>query len=120
MKPPTSPSKGKSVGNFLSMGLELLKGKLSICLGWSNEYETVCGTKEVAAIEEKHGNEIEFCSLFSSKVTRSMGSMERQHSLAVSSSLDCLQSAVCRVPLIEGAMVSPLANQKKLLRLFMI
>ncbi|KAG5618674.1 hypothetical protein H5410_018498 [Solanum commersonii] len=24
-KPPTSPSKGKSVGNFLSMGLELLK-----------------------------------------------------------------------------------------------
>lgn len=27
MKPPTSPSKGKKVGNFLSMGLELLKGK---------------------------------------------------------------------------------------------
>lgn len=27
IKPPTSPSKGKNVGNFLSMGLELLKGK---------------------------------------------------------------------------------------------
>ncbi|KAG5607479.1 hypothetical protein H5410_028971 [Solanum commersonii] len=120
MKPPTSPSKGKSVGNFLSMGLELLKGKkcysgaaspltpdimesvhhlrilhnkllqwryintradsvhhnsvdkLSICLGLSNENETICGTKEVVATEEKHGNEIEFCSLFSNKVTRSM------------------------------------------------
>ncbi|XP_075083471.1 QWRF motif-containing protein 3-like [Nicotiana tabacum] len=27
MKPPTSPSRGKKVGNFLSMGLELFKGK---------------------------------------------------------------------------------------------
>lgn len=27
MKPPTSPSRGKKVWNFLSMGLELFKGK---------------------------------------------------------------------------------------------
>lgn len=54
------------------------------------------------------------------KLLEAWGSMEKQHSSAVSSSLDCLQSAVCRVPLIEGATVSPLANQKKSLRLFMI
>ncbi|KAH0702636.1 hypothetical protein KY285_016914 [Solanum tuberosum] len=40
------------------------------------------------------------------KLLEAWGSMEKQHSSAVSSSLDCLQSAVCRVPLIEGATLS--------------
>lgn len=54
------------------------------------------------------------------KLLEAWGSIERQHSSAVSVSLDCLQSAVCRVPLIEGATVSPMANQKKSLRVFKI
>lgn len=39
------------------------------------------------------------------KLLEAWDSMERQHSSSVSKSIDGLQSAVCRVPLIEGATV---------------
>ncbi|KAL5864976.1 hypothetical protein ACOSQ3_002490 [Xanthoceras sorbifolium] len=42
------------------------------------------------------------------KLLESWGEMERQHSSAISMTKDCLHSAVCRVPLIEGGKV----NQK--------
>ena len=47
------------------------------------------------------------------KLLEGWGSIERQHSSAVSNSVDCLQSALCRVPLIEGATVSLMANMSK-------
>ncbi|WMV48120.1 hypothetical protein MTR67_041505, partial [Solanum verrucosum] len=64
IKPPTSPSKGKNVGNSLAWGLNCLKANL--VYAWDCLMKMrICATKEVAATEEKHGNEIEFCSLFS-------------------------------------------------------
>ncbi|KAG8364653.1 hypothetical protein BUALT_Bualt18G0020200 [Buddleja alternifolia] len=35
-KPPTSPSRGKGVGNILSLGIELLKGKKKTCSSTNN------------------------------------------------------------------------------------
>ncbi|KAH0686358.1 hypothetical protein KY290_017951 [Solanum tuberosum] len=60
------------LGISLAWGLNCLKANL--VYAWDCLMKMrICGTKEVAATEEKHGNEIEFCSLFSNKVTRSMG-----------------------------------------------
>ncbi|KAJ8543448.1 hypothetical protein K7X08_005971 [Anisodus acutangulus] len=159
MKPPTSPSKGKKVGNFLSMGLELLKGKkfssgaasplrpgmtesvhhLRILhnrlLQWRYENARADSVnqniskqakanlvyawdgliklrqsvvqKKLQLQRQKLDMKLSFILHSQIKLLESWDSMERQHSSAVSKSLDCLQSAVCRVPLIEGATVEP-------------
>ncbi|XP_055824512.1 QWRF motif-containing protein 3 [Solanum dulcamara] len=159
MKPPTSPSKGKKVGNFLSMGLELLKGKkfasgaasplrpgmtesahhLRILhnrfLQWryvnaradsvhhniskqaeANLVYALDGViklrqsvvqKKLQLQRQKLEMKLSFVLHSQIKLLEAWGSIERQHSSAVSVSLDCLQSAVCRVPLIEGATVEP-------------
>ncbi|KAK4355891.1 hypothetical protein RND71_024862 [Anisodus tanguticus] len=159
MKPPTSPSKGKKVGNFLSMGLELLKGKkfssgaasplrpgmtesvhhLRILhnrlLQWRYENARADSVnqniskqakanlvyawdgliklrqsvvqKKLQLQRQKLDMKLSFILHSQIKLLESWDSMERQHSSAVSKSLDCLQSTVCRVPLIEGATVEP-------------
>ncbi|XP_015081840.2 LOW QUALITY PROTEIN: QWRF motif-containing protein 3 [Solanum pennellii] len=159
MKPPTSPSKGKSVGNFLSMGLELLKGKkfssgaasplrpgttesvhrLKILhnklLQWryvnaradsvhhniSKQAETnlvyawdglikmrqSVVQKKLQLRRQNLEMKLSFVLRSQIKLLEGWGSIERQHSSAVSNSVDCLQSALCRVPLIEGATVEP-------------
>ncbi|CAN4103356.1 unnamed protein product [Withania somnifera] len=160
-KPPTSPSKGKKVGNFISMGLELLKGK-KVSSGAASplrpgmtDPESVHQLKMLnnswlqlryinARADSVHHNiskqaeenlvyaldglvklrqsvlekmlqlqrqklELKLsCVLHSQiKLLEDWGSMEREHSSAVSKSIEGLQSAVCRVPLIEGATVEP-------------
>ncbi|MCD7464152.1 hypothetical protein HAX54_052211 [Datura stramonium] len=155
MKPPTSPSKGKKVGNFLSMGLELLKGKkfssgaasplrpgitesihhLRILhnrlLQWryvnaradsinyyiskqaeANLVYALDGLikmrqsvvqKKLQLQKQKLEMKLSFVLHSHIKLLETWDSLERQHSSAVSKSIDCLQSAVCKVPLIEGA-----------------
>ncbi|KAF3614367.1 hypothetical protein FXO38_35285 [Capsicum annuum] len=159
MKPPTSPSKGKKVGNFLSMGLDLLKGKKftsgaasplrpgmpesvhhlrklhNRLLQWryvnakadsvrhnvskqaeANLIYALDGLitlrqsvvqKKLQLQRQKLEMRLSFVLLSQIKLLEAWGSMERQHSSAVSKSTDCLQSAICRVPLIEGATVEP-------------
>ncbi|KAK6919001.1 QWRF family [Dillenia turbinata] len=41
------------------------------------------------------------------KSLEAWGEIDRQHNFAVSKTTDCLHSVVCRVPLIEGALVDP-------------
>ncbi|KAK4714326.1 hypothetical protein R3W88_020233 [Solanum pinnatisectum] len=159
MKPPTSPSKGKSVGNFLSMGLELLKGKkfssgaasplrpgttesvhhlrilhnkllqwryvnaradsvhhnisrqaeANLVYAWDGLIKMRESVVQKKLQLQRQNMEMKLSFVLHSqiKLLEAWGSIERQHSSAVSNSLDCLQSAVCRVPLIEGATVEP-------------
>uniref|UniRef100_K4CFY4 QWRF motif-containing protein 3 n=1 Tax=Solanum lycopersicum TaxID=4081 RepID=K4CFY4_SOLLC len=165
MKPPTSPSKGKSVGNLLSMGLELLKGKkfssgaasplrpgmtesvhrLKILhnklLQWryvnaradsvhhniSKQAETnlvyawdglikmrqSVVQKKLQIQRQNLEMKLSFVLHSQIKLLEGWGSIERQHSSAVSNSVDCLQSALCRVPLIEGATAEKTAEVMK-------
>ncbi|XP_060189102.1 QWRF motif-containing protein 3 [Lycium barbarum] len=159
MKPPTSPSKGKKVGNFLSMGLELLKGKkfssgaasplrpgmtesvhhlrilhnkllqwryvntradtvhhniskqaqANLVYAWDGliKLRQSVVQKKLQLQMQKLDMKLSFIHHSQIKLLEAWFSMKRQHSSAVSTSIDCLQSAVCRVPLIEGATVEP-------------
>uniref|UniRef100_M1BK95 QWRF motif-containing protein 3 n=1 Tax=Solanum tuberosum TaxID=4113 RepID=M1BK95_SOLTU len=165
MKPPTSPSKGKSVGNFLSMGLELLKGKkfssgaasplrpgttesvhhlrilhnkllqwryvnaradsvhhnisrqaeANLVYAWDGLIKMRQSVVQKKLQLQRQNMEMKLSFVLHSqiKLLEAWGSIERQHSSAVSNSLDCLQSAVCRVPLIEGATAEKTAEVMK-------
>ncbi|OIT32747.1 qwrf motif-containing protein 3 [Nicotiana attenuata] len=156
MKPPTSPSKGKKVGNFLSMGLELFKGKKfsasplrpgmtesvhqlrmlhNRLLQWryvnakaDKVNQNISKQAEANLVyawdvliklrqsvvqnklqlqRQKLDMKLSFILHAQIKLLEAWDSMERQHSSSVSKSIDGLQSAVCTVPLIEGATVEP-------------
>nr|XP_027063068.1 QWRF motif-containing protein 3-like [Coffea arabica] len=159
MKPPTSPSKVKGVGNLLTMGLELLKGKkhspgvsspLGLGIGESvhqlrmfhsrlvqwryanaraevvnskitkqSESNLIYAWNGIAKLQhsvrqkklrlerEKQEMKLNYVLQSQIKSLEAWGSMERQHKSAVNVTKDCLQSAVCKVPLVEGAKMEP-------------
>nr|XP_016440937.1 PREDICTED: QWRF motif-containing protein 3-like [Nicotiana tabacum] len=159
MKPPTSPSRGKKVGNFLSMGLELFKGKkfssvaasplrpgmtesvhrlrmlhnrllqwryvntradivnqniskhaeANLVYAWDGLIKLRQSVVQKKLQLQRQKLDMKLSSILHAqiKLLETWDSMERQHSSSVSKSIDGLQSAVCRVPLIEGATVEP-------------
>lgn len=159
LRPPTSsPSRGKSMGNFLSLGLELLKsnkksprssfenvvpnnaeavhtlrvlhnrmiqlryanaradlvnvnlanqaeGNLLYVMGSIAKLRHSVLQKKLQLQKEILQMKLSFLLTSQIKPLEAWGDMERQHLLAVSRTRDYLHSAVCKVPLIEGAMV---------------
>ncbi|WJZ99450.1 hypothetical protein VitviT2T_017895 [Vitis vinifera] len=157
LKPPTSPSRTKGVGNFLSLGLELFKSKKSSpstgsslagntetvhqfrllhnrLLQWrfvnaradsvnqnitnqtqSNliyaldsltQLQHSVVQKKLQLARENLEMKLNFILHSQIRPLEAWGDMERQHLSAVSVTKDCLNSVVCRVPLIEGAEVN--------------
>ncbi|KAK4420489.1 QWRF motif-containing protein 3 [Sesamum alatum] len=119
-KPPTSPSRGKGVGNILSLGIELLRGKKS-CSSTASSPLGPGSAENVHQLRLLHnrlmqwrysngradavnGNIIEQAEI---KVLEMWGNTERQHLSAVSNTKDCLHSVVCKIPLVDGAKVEP-------------
>jgi hypothetical protein len=46
-----------------------------------------------------------YCYFWQLKLLEAWGSLERQHVSTITATKECLHSAVCRVPLLEGAKV---------------
>ncbi|KAI5412862.1 hypothetical protein KIW84_057476, partial [Lathyrus oleraceus] len=62
--------------------------------------------KKIQFAREKLEMKIAFILYYQLKLLETWGSMERQHVSTITSTKDCLHSAVCRVPLLEGAKVN--------------
>ncbi|GFY99065.1 syntaxin of plants 125 [Actinidia rufa] len=128
LRPPTSPSRVKGVGNLLSMGLDLFRGKKAGASGSSalglgaaesvhqlrlNHNRLVQWRYANARTEAVNGNVAIQAQI---KLLGAWGDMERQHLSAVSMTKDCLHSVICRVPLVEGAKMEPCSTSIALRR----
>ncbi|XP_073157967.1 QWRF motif-containing protein 3-like isoform X2 [Henckelia pumila] len=117
-KPPTSPSRGKGgVGNILTMGIELLKGKKSSSTSTASS-PLGPGSAEIAQelrllhnrlvqwryanarAEDVAGNVVSYAEM---KQLQRWGNMEREHLSAVTRTKESLHAVVCRIPLVDGA-----------------
>ncbi|GFQ01071.1 QWRF motif-containing protein 3 [Phtheirospermum japonicum] len=115
-----NPSRGKGVGNILSMGIGLLKGKKSSSSAASSPLgpgssENVHQLRLLhnrlmqwrysnARAEAVNENIIKKAEI---KALENWENMETQHLSAVCTTIDYLHSVVCRVPLVDGAKVEP-------------
>ncbi|KAK2424523.1 QWRF motif protein [Trifolium repens] len=61
--------------------------------------------KKIQLAKEKLEMKIAFILYYQLKLLEAWGSMERQHVSTITATKECLHSAVCRVPLLEGAKV---------------
>ncbi|WJX69202.1 hypothetical protein P8452_53483 [Trifolium repens] len=61
--------------------------------------------KKIQLAKEKLEMKIAFILYYQLKLLEAWGSMERQHVSTITATKECLLSAVCRVPLLEGAKV---------------
>nr|GMC72846.1 QWRF motif-containing protein 3 [Ipomoea batatas] len=126
-KPPTSPSRVKGVGSFLSMGLELLKwryanarsdvvndniirqAKNNSIYAWDGlvKLHHSVMQKKLQLQKEKMEMKLTYVLHSQIKLLEAWGDMERQHLSAISMTKDSLNSVVCSVPLVQGAKVEP-------------
>ncbi|WJX74002.1 hypothetical protein P8452_57718 [Trifolium repens] len=61
--------------------------------------------KKIQLAKEKLEMKIAFILYYQLKLLEAWGSLERQHVSTINATKECLHSAVCRVPLLEGAKV---------------
>ncbi|XP_073222118.1 QWRF motif-containing protein 3 isoform X1 [Cicer arietinum] len=62
--------------------------------------------KKIQYAREKLEMKIAFMLYYQLKLLEAWGGMERQHISTINATKECLHSAVCRVPLLEGAKVN--------------
>ncbi|XAR68042.1 hypothetical protein NMG60_11003033 [Bertholletia excelsa] len=126
LRPPSSPTKAKGVGNLLSMGLDLFRSKKSSAT--SPSPPGIGATESVHQLRLVHNRLIQWryanaradavngriAKQAELKPLEAWGDMERQYSSALSMTKDCLYSVICSVPLVEGAKMEPYSTSTAL------
>ncbi|WJX39598.1 hypothetical protein P8452_27121 [Trifolium repens] len=70
-----------------------------------NKFRNSVMKKRIQLAKEKLEMKIAFILYYQLKLLEAWGSLERQHVSTITATKECLHSAVCRVPLLEGAKV---------------